>query len=152
MRPAKPFTFIALLLGLSLSVTGLQAATATNLPTDSILFLIKKNYFNRGEYAAELSRHYYRLALDHAAENTPERHRIQVNYSRLLFLEEKYDSAIDELQQLIPDIRQNGNNGLLPICHLNLGSYYSALEQRYRLRKKLGLDKDTALEKIIAGS
>lgn len=289
MRPAKPFAFIALLLCLSLSVTGLPAASAitpataetaasaqthppttapkptaarqtaartqaaaatpavAGLSTDSILFLIKKNYFNHGDYAAELvrelyrraytgqdpdllsvaiywdalteysqrndrsdlsvkidsllqmpdivqnlhnrlllnyakalselaygnfttafrhaleahrlsvscgdsvlfvetastlgnigpyiqdyelSRHYYLLALDHTAENTPERHRIQINYSRLLFLEEKYDSAIDGLQRLIPDIRQSGDSGILAVCHLNLGSYYSALEQR----------------------
>ena len=78
----------------------------------------------------ELSRHYYQLALDHTDKNSPLHHRIQINYSRLLFLEKKYDSAIDGLLQLLPLLRQSNESGQLVVCHLNLGSYYSALEQR----------------------
>ena len=87
---------------------------------------------NIGPYIQDydLSRHYYRLALDNTAENSDQHQRIQINYSRLLFLEEKYDSAISELQQVIPAIRQSGDSGLLAGCYLNLGSYYSAMEQR----------------------
>lgn len=87
---------------------------------------------NIGPYIQDydLSRHYYRLALDNTAENSDQHRRIQINYSRLLFLEEKYDSAISELQQVIPAIRQSGDSGLLAGCYLNLGSYYSAIEQR----------------------
>lgn len=87
---------------------------------------------NIGPYIQDydLSRHYYRLALDNTAQNSDQHRRVQVNYSRLLFLEEKYDSAISELQQVIPAIRQSGDSGLLAVCHLNLGSYYSAMEQR----------------------
>lgn len=111
----------------------LEAHRLSGAGGDSTLFIETAiTLGNIGPYIQdyELSRHYYLLALDHTAENTPEHHRIQINYSRLLFLEEKYDSAIDGLQRLIPDIRQSGDSGILAVCHLNLGSYYSALEQR----------------------
>ncbi|MDE5605985.1 MAG: LuxR C-terminal-related transcriptional regulator [Bacteroidales bacterium] len=99
---------------------------------DSVLFAETASTLgNIGPYIQdyELSRHYYRLALEHT--QSPHRQwRIRINYSRLLFLEEKYDSAISELQQVIPAIQQSGDSGLLAVCHLNLGSYYSAMEQR----------------------
>lgn len=87
---------------------------------------------NIGPYIQDYgqSRYFYQMALENADKNTLKYYRIQINYSRLLFLERKYDSAIAYLSRVIPDIRQAGDEGLLSVCYLNMGSYYSAIEKR----------------------
>lgn len=82
-------------------------------------------------YDYEQSRHYYRLALENIEPNSIRWHRVRINYSRLLFMEEKYDSAIEVLRQPIEVLQQADEDpGLLVVAWLNMGSYYAALEQR----------------------
>ena len=82
-------------------------------------------------YDYDQSRHYYQLALAYLEPNTMNWYRLQINYSRLLFMEQKYDSAIAVLQKPMADLqRQGGNGALLAVAWLNRGSYYAALNQR----------------------
>ena len=82
-------------------------------------------------YEYEQSRYYYQLALRHLEPGSLEWYRVQINYSRLLFVEEKYDSAIAVLHCPINDLQRKDNDyGLLAVAWLNMGSYYTALEQR----------------------
>ena len=82
-------------------------------------------------YDYDQSRHYYQLALAYLEPNTMNWYRLQINYSRLLFMEQKYDSAIAVLQKPMADLQRQGGNGeLLAVAWLNRGSYYAALNQR----------------------
>lgn len=82
-------------------------------------------------YDYDQSRRYYELAMTRLDTGTLDWYRLQINYSRLLFLEEKYDSAIALLHKPIEALRrQGGDEGLLAVAWLNMGSYHSALNHR----------------------
>lgn len=82
-------------------------------------------------YDYDQSHRYYQYATKLLDTNSLDWHRLQINYSRLLFLEEKYDSAIALLRKPIEFLReQGGDEGLLAVAWLNMGSYLAALDQR----------------------
>lgn len=82
-------------------------------------------------YDYDQSHRYYQYAIKLLDTNSLDWHRLQINYSRLLFLEEKYDSAIALLRKPIEFLReQGGDEGLLAVAWLNMGSYLAALDQR----------------------
>lgn len=90
----------------------------------------------------ELSRYYYQIALQQCPPNTQKSYQIQINYSRLQFLEEKYDSAAMTIQSVLPSVIQAKDSSMLGVCYLNLGSYIAAQGERdsaYRLYMK-GID------------
>ncbi len=64
-------------------------------------------------YDYDQSHRYYQLALGYLEPNTLNWYRLQINYSRLLFLEEQYDSAITLLRKPIASLqKQGGDEGL----------------------------------------
>lgn len=84
----------------------------------------------------ELSRHYYKIALQQCPPGTRKSFQIEINYSRLLFLEEKYDSAAMVVRNVLPDVVRSNDSSMMGVCYLNLGSYIAALGERdsaYRL-------------------
>lgn len=82
-------------------------------------------------YDYDQSHRYYQYATKLLDTNSLDWHRLQINYSRLLFLEEKYDSAIALLREPIEALQgQGGDEGLLAVAWLNMGSYHAALNRR----------------------
>ncbi|MCM1531768.1 MAG: tetratricopeptide repeat protein [Bacteroides sp.] len=82
-------------------------------------------------YDYDQSRRYYDIAFNLLDTNSLAWYRLQINYSRLLFIEEKYDAAAAFIRSPMAALQgKEGHKDLLAVAWLNLGSYQAALDRR----------------------
>ena len=123
MNPFKYYIYFILFLCLSLRAVAQPAIPAAHqtgstaiaaLPTDSLVISIQKNYFNHGDYAAELVRELYRRA---EAEQNPDLLAVCIYWDALTEYSQRNDRSnlsvkIDSLLDR-PDMVRNPHNVLL---------------------------------------
>lgn len=78
----------------------------------------------------DLGESYYDRAEKMVSKHDADYYRIKVNRSRIPYFKGRQKEAVQALAEIIPEIIQVGDTALLIATHINLGSYYTAVEER----------------------
>jgi DNA-binding HTH domain-containing proteins len=87
---------------------------------------------NVGPYSQnyELSEHYYNELEKLVAYGEPDYYRLYINRTRMQFQRGEYEAAAKAIAGILPDIDKSGEKIVSVVARINLGSYYTGMEQR----------------------